>query len=650
MGARAFLPRQTAPLFLVLGTALLVTLAFRVFPFWNAEEAVADARVALLGPVAAEQNDRVALVTITEDTLASLPYRSPVDRALLADIVLALKAAGARAIGFDVLFDRPTEPAKDEAFLAAVRAEGAPVVLAWADPSLGLDAAQAATLEAFIVAAGARSSVPLLVVDADGTVRRLPPREVLARPSFPLALAEAAGETPPRVTGRIAYLRPPADGTDTFLAMPAHALAPLTLAQPEMIKALFGGKIVLVGADLPLEDRHRTPFAVLPGDPGGHMAGVAIHAQALAQALDGRRIREGGWMAVALNLGFAAWGAAWALGERKWWVKTLAMAGGVAALWVGGFFLFARAMWLLPLVAPTVAAGLSFGGGSALAAWRERNAKRFIRDAFARFVSPEVVKRLQADPSKLELGGERRMLSFIFTDVAGFTTLAEGLPPHDLLLLVNDYLDGMSGIVLRHGGTIDKYIGDAVVAFFGAPLEQPDHAARAVACALAMDRFAEEFRATHPGFGTTRIGVHTGEAVVGNFGGAARIDYTAMGDTVNTTARLEGANKFFGTRVLLSGPAVVAAPDGALRPVGEVIFKGKSEPVPVFTPVTGITAAEAKAARYTAAYRSLKAGEDGALAAFQSLAEEDPEDGLVAFHLRRLARGERGATIRLEEK
>lgn len=641
---------RAAPFLIVLGTALFVTLIFRVFPFWNAEEAVADARIALLGPAAAEQNAQVALVTITEDTLALLPYRSPIDRALLAEVTLALKAAGARAIGFDILFDRPTEPDKDEAFLAAAHGEGAPVVLAWADPSLGLDEVQAATLGTFIAASGAQPAVPLLSVDADGTVRRLSPRERDGKPSLAVALAQAAGETPPPIKGRIAYLRPPADGTDTFLAMPAHAIVPLSLAQPEMMKALFGGKIVLVGADLPLDDRHRTPFAVLGEDAAGRMAGVAIHAQMLAQLLDGRRIHEGWWMALSLNLLLAAWGAGWALGERKGWAKALAMAGGLAGLWVGGFFLFARAAWLLPLAAPTAAGLLSFGGGSVLSAWHERSAKRFIRDAFARFVSPEVVKRLQADPSKLDLGGERRALSFIFTDVAGFTTLAEGLPPHDLVMLVNTYLDGMSQTVLDHGGTIDKYIGDAVVAFFGAPLDQPDHSARAVTCALALDRFAEGFRAAHPRFGMTRIGVHAGEAVVGNFGGAARIDYTAMGDTVNTAARLEGANKFFGTRVLVSGPAAGGAPGAALRPVGEVIFKGKSEPVPVFTPVTNVTAAKTNAERYGVAYRSLKAGEEGALAAFQSLAEDDPEDGLVAFHLRRLARGERGVTIRLEEK
>ncbi|MCX7355191.1 MAG: adenylate/guanylate cyclase domain-containing protein [Alphaproteobacteria bacterium] len=641
---------RAAPFLLVLGIALFVTLIFRVFPFWNAEEAVADARLALLGPVTAEQNAQIALVTITEDTLALLPYRSPVDRALLADVTLALKAAGARAVGFDILFDRPTEPDKDEAFLSAVRGEGAPVVLAWADTSLGLDDVQVATLEAFIAVSGARAAVPVLVVDADGTVRRLSPRQRAGKPSLPLALAEAAGETPPRIEGRISYLRPPADGTDTFLAMPAHAVIPLSLAQPEMMKTLFGGKIVLIGADLPLDDRHRTPFAVLGEESAGRMAGVAIHAQMLAQLLDGRRIHEGWWVAVILNLVFAAWGAAWALGERKGWAKVLAMVGGLVVLWTGGFLAFARTAWLLPLAAPTVAGVLSFGGASVLSAWRERSAKRFIRDAFARFVSPEVVKRLQADPSKLELGGERRALSFIFTDVAGFTTLAEGLPPHELVTLVNRYLDGMSQVVLDHGGTIDKYIGDAVVAFFGAPLDQPDHPARAVACALALDRFAEDFRAAHPRFGTTRIGIHAGDAVVGNFGGAARIDYTAMGDTVNTAARLEGANKFFGTRVLVSGPAAAGAPGAALRPVGEVVFKGKSEPVPVFTPVTNVTAAETKAARYAQAYESLKAGEEGAPAAFQSLAAEDPEDGLVAFHLRRLARGERGVTIKLEEK
>src|SRR5690606_25935479 len=134
----------------------------------------------------------------------------------------------------------------------------------------------------------------------------------------------------PHIEGRISYLRPPADGTDTFLSMPAHAIIPLSLAQPEMMKTLFGGKIVLIGADLPLEDRHRTPFAVLGEDSFGRMAGVAIHAQMLAQLLDARRIREGWWMGVALNLVFAAWGVAWALGERKVWAKALAMAGGLA--------------------------------------------------------------------------------------------------------------------------------------------------------------------------------------------------------------------------------------------------------------------------------------------------------------------------------
>ena len=642
--------KRAAPLLLALGIAFVVTLIFRVFPFWNAEEAVADARLALLGPAAAEQNAQVALVTITEDTLALLPYRSPVDRALLADVTLALKAAGARAIGFDILFDRPTEPDKDEAFLSAVRGDGAPVVLAWADSSLGLDDAQVTTLEAFIGLSGARAAVPLLVIDADGTVRRLSPYDRAGKPSLATELARASGDTPPRIDGRISYLRPPADGTDTFLSMPAHAVIPLSLAQPEMMKTLFGGKIVLVGADLPLEDRHRTPFAVLGEDSNGRMAGVAIHAQMVAQMLDGRRIHEGWWMAALLNLVFAAWGAVWALGEHKGWAKAAAMAGGLAVLWTGGFLAFASGALLLPLVAPTAAGVLSFGGASVLSAWRERSAKRYIRDAFARFVSPEVVKQLQADPSKLELGGERRTLSLIFTDVAGFTTLTEGLPPHDLVTLLNRYLDGMSKIVLDHGGTIDKYIGDAVVAFFGAPLDQPDHSTRAVACALALDRFAEDFRAAHPQFGVTRIGVHSGEAVVGNFGGTARIDYTVMGDTVNTAARLEGANKFFGTHVLISGAAAAGAPGTALRPVGEVVFKGKTAAIPVFTPVTRVTAAKTPEARYGLAYESLKAGEEGALAAFQSLAEENPEDGLVAFHLRRLARGERGVMIRLEEK
>ena len=178
-------------------------------------------------------------------------------------------------------------------------------------------------------------------------------------------------------------------------------------------------------------------------------------------------------------------------------------------------------------------------------------------------------------------------MSFLFSDIAGFTTLSESLSPERLVALLQDYLDNMVDIALRHHGTIDKFIGDAVVVIFGAPSDQPDHAERAVHCAIEMDNFAQEFRLKKERdgiqFGVTRIGVHTGVATVGNLGGQRRFDYTAIGDTVNTAARLESVNKHLGTRVCISAVAASDCNGLGLRPVGTLVLKGKEEGLDVYS-------------------------------------------------------------------
>jgi class 3 adenylate cyclase len=280
----------------------------------------------------------------------------------------------------------------------------------------------------------------------------------------------------------------------------------------------------------------------------------------------------------------------------------------------------------------------------------ERARRRQIRDAFARYVPAGVVEEIARHPQKLALGGERRELTVLFTDVEGFTTYAESVPPHALAAVLNAYLDGVSRAVLAEGGTIDKFVGDAVVAFFGAPPAQDDHARRALAAARAIDDFGQSFRRAHSGFGRTRVGVHTGPAVVGNFGGEGRFDYTAMGDTVNIAARLEGANKFLGTRTLASGATVAAAgaAAGVVRPVAELVLKGRSEALATYEILDDGEAAWAE--RCAQAYARMTAREAGAVTAFQALSAERPEDGVVQLHLARFARGQSGARIVLDEK
>jgi adenylate cyclase len=239
------------------------------------------------------------------------------------------------------------------------------------------------------------------------------------------------------------------------------------------------------------------------------------------------------------------------------------------------------------------------------------------------------------------LTGENRMMTFLFTDIADFTALMERRDPATVVPILNDYLDSACGIVLRHGGTIDKIVGDALVVFFNAPLDQPDHANRAVACALDLDAFSREHRARHAAldmdFGRTRIGLNTGTALVGNFGGHLRFDYTAHGDAINTGARLESANKALGTNICVGGTTVEACTKFRFRPMGELLLKGKTEIVPVFEPVTAAEAGGPKNESYLAAYGRMKREGHGAAGAFEELAARYPDDPLIAFHAKRLA-------------
>jgi len=269
--------------------------------------------------------------------------------------------------------------------------------------------------------------------------------------------------------------------------------------------------------------------------------------------------------------------------------------------------------------------------------------------SLSRYFSPNLAQRLASDTAALDLGSQRREIATLFTDITSFTALVETLEPEVLGPLLNEYLTGMTDIVFAHDGTVAKIVGDALHVLFGAPGEQPDHAARAVACALALDQHAEAFRerCRKKGLtlGATRIGVHAGPAIVGNFGGGRFFDYTAYGDTINVAARLEAANKQLGTRICVSASLADKVPKFVGRPVGDLVLRGRTEALSAFEPFRAEAADDLATKSYLDAFAKLKARDPAALAAFAAHVGARPNDQLASFHLKRLLNGDSGVQI-----
>ncbi|MGM4964577.1 adenylate/guanylate cyclase domain-containing protein [Tardiphaga sp. 1201_B9_N1_1] len=282
---------------------------------------------------------------------------------------------------------------------------------------------------------------------------------------------------------------------------------------------------------------------------------------------------------------------------------------------------------------------------------RQTEAER-ARASLSRYFSPQIASRLAADTESNGMEVHRRNVATIFTDITGFTSLVESTPPETLGVLLNDYMGGMTEIVFNHEGTVAKIIGDAIQILFNAPGDQPDYAARAVACAHDLDVWAQQFRerwrSNGVAFGATRLGVHAGPAMVGNFGGNRFFDYTAYGDTINTAARLEAANKFLGTRICVSAAVADAVPNFKGRPVGDLLLRGRSETLRAYEPLSPEVTLTAAASQYEEAFARLEAGDDAAMPAFAALVGAHAEDALAGFHLRRLLNGARGCRLQLE--
>jgi adenylate cyclase len=403
------------------------------------------------------------------------------------------------------------------------------------------------------------------------------------------------------------------------------------------------GNLVLVGfSAVGLVDLRSTPLN--PFEPG-----VNIHAQVLEQIIQGEGLSRPAWTS-PIELGAAAilaLIAVWVIAKRgpRWGGAAVLIA--IAGLLGGSWYAYAEEQWLVDATFPVLAVLLSAGIAGAIAFARTEREKGQIRSAFGQYLSPQLVNQLADDPGSLKLGGEYREMTFLFTDLQGFTSMTEGMAPDVLVRTLNGYLDGMCSIVMDHGGAVDKIVGDAVHAMFNAPVEMPDHQAQAVKCALAMDEFAEAFVAKMAeegvALGVTRIGVNTGRVIVGNFGGNQRFDYTAHGDAINTAARLEAANKQLGTRICVAGTTVVGCEDIRFRPIGSLMLRGKTIGVPTFEPIPEQAFNDDELKAYREAYENLPS--DAAAATITALASKHQDDPLLKLHAKRIEDGKSGAEI-----
>ncbi|WP_406857873.1 adenylate/guanylate cyclase domain-containing protein [Alsobacter sp. KACC 23698] len=531
----------------------------------------------------------VVIVAIDEPSFAEVGRRWPWPRSLHGRLVEKLRAAGAKVVALDILFSEPSLAQDDQALAAAL---GPDVVLSAEESVIAMpQGVQTSRVEplAALLAAGARSGSTSVDLDADAYLRRMPDQ-----PGGFAALAlEAAGGAPAAVPeGALIQYFGPARSYPTVSYY--QALDPEQFLPPGRLR----GQTVFVGlslshppqADSGAGDAFPTAYTVRERTL---TAGVEIQATIYDNLRGGLFVRAAPWW-VAFGLGLAAaLGASLLAGRRSSWRSALWAAVWIPAIAVLSWALLRHGrVWTSPAL-PMAASLAAFAGRVGLDYARERKLRRAVSDAFSRYLNPAMVEELARNPDALRLGGERRRLTVLFCDIRGFTTISERLrdEPERLTTLINRLLEALSAAVLEHGGTIDKYIGDCVMAFWNAPLNTPQHAAQAVRAGLAMLEAVERVNgelAAEEGEGAPRfavgVGVNTGDCIVGNFGSRWRFDYSVLGDPVNLASRIEGLSKAFAVPLLVGEETADAAADAfVFLELDRIAVKGRSQPSPILT-------------------------------------------------------------------
>ncbi|MGA7162037.1 MAG: CHASE2 domain-containing protein [Bacteroidota bacterium] len=605
-----------------------------------------DKSFAKRGPLPfSEDSLDVVIVTVSEKSDATLPEHFPFPRSYYARAIRNLNRAGVRAIGIDFSFEDPDAhgPEHDTELRNAIK-DYRNVVVAGKTEIREDNASITRKNENYhSIFYSADSSVGVVYVpnDEDGLYRRYKalaknPAEEAYLPTFAFALMNKYLGLPSTAVckddGNYFVLgdRRIPKYDDVSILINYHGLAGKTFKEFDIADILddktfttneeakfhteintfddpdigllqsgaFKNKIVLIGPTFP-ESKDIFPVSISdPHNPDNNlMYGVEIHANALQTLIHQNFIvRPALWLDLLYTLAFSLLSFLVVSALKQIKSKTGFIFEIIALLFIGAEvyavvaladFAFAHHNMLIPVVPPIAAVFANYVGSAVYQYLTERKQKVMIKGMFSQYLNPHVVNELIAHPEKLKLGGERKELTVLFSDIAGFTTFSEKLPPEELVLVLNEYLSAMTEIVFKNDGTLDKYEGDAVMAFWGAPVELDNNALHACNAALEMQQKLVEIREKWKAEGKpnvfVRIGLNTGEMVVGNMGGVGKFDYTVIGDSVNLGSRLEGANKQYGTYIMASERTQELVKESfVFRELDLLVVKGKTKPIKVF--------------------------------------------------------------------
>jgi adenylate cyclase len=450
--------------------------------------------------------------------------------------------------------------------------------------------------------------------------------------------------------GAIDYRRPRFQ--DSVLFPPAQ-IDLFVDPDPEILpflKEQYSGKYILIGGDIVDYDRVETTFTSINGEVP---AGIAVHAEIIAQMLDNRVLTPiPGWVLWVMAVLAILAAIVTALLELP--------ARRLAPLGIAQLVIFQGAPVLLqfsdidtyglPAVGGFVGWIIVFTAVTSTARASGAVRRNFATGALGKYIPRDIAQAIIDKPELLSLGGEKREIFVLFSDLEGFTKMSHAIAPEMVAKLLNRYLDMLSQVVLDHGGVIDKFVGDAVVAFWGAPISRPDDGERAARAGYAMWQAGEAFRREVaamdpdlPKIGKTRVGLHFGEAVIGNFGGATRIQYTALGDSMNTAARLEAANKALDSSVMASREFAAASALDWWRPMGRVVLRGRASPVDLLEPAPDFPEAD-RAVLAEACAVALAGDREAAVRLAQDVAGRHPDDSALRNLVKRMQEMNEGGT------
>lgn len=595
----------------------------------------------VFGPVHDPESSRVAVIAIDEETYRRPPFRD-VPKAMwtpqIARVIRATLDAGATVVGQDIVLPTSVEPylpGFDRDYLLTLREGSRDERLVLGQIQHSAEPITPYRGHLFAVGGGENLRIVNLFREQDGIIRRIPISFTRVEPnggttreaSFAVELAARALGVKPRfdsdgelVLGDIRLTGDPTRGMPVNFAgggraLPVYSLADLSACagagEHDFFQRAFSGKIVILGAALDVEDRKLTSARYVTSSDGTWFAercklpvmselydpeivrdtipAAFIFATAINNILRGEMLSEPSAIGALLIVAAAAFAASW-MSLYTPLMLGLAALGVGSMIWISTATALFRQELVVPLIDPLAGAIAAFAITTGYRLAVTDRARRQVQLAFSYYLPPAIVDRMIKDERLPELGGETREVTIFMSDIAAFTSVCEGLSPEETVRLMNLYFNAASETIEGFDGCVSQYVGDAIVAIFGAPLDDPDHAKHAVEAALSCRRVVAELAPAVPLHKRRRLhvrtGIATGPALIGNIGSARRFNYSAMGDTVNLAARLESANKVYGTDILIGETTrEQLGGDIPVRPLERVRVQGRDQPILLYEPI-----------------------------------------------------------------